>query len=331
MANAQSTTTGSREPEQTRLRLVFMGTPDFSVPCLQALIDAGHDVVAVYSQPPRPAGRGHKERPSPVHRAAETHGIEVRTPKSLKGSKEQDEFRALKADIAIVVAYGLILPQAILDAPRLGCVNVHASLLPRWRGAAPIQRAIVAGDKETGVTIMQMEAGLDTGPMLARATVPITATTTAQELHDRLSELGAELLVKTLPALAAGAITPEPQPDHGVTYAHKLEKHEGRIDWSRPARELDRLIRGFTPWPGAFFMLNGEQVKLLAAELVEDAPGAQPGTVLDDRLTIACGQGALRIRRLQRPGRKPLDADAFLRGVPLKAGTRLCDPAPVDQ
>lgn len=203
MANAQSTTTGSREPEQTRLRLVFMGTPDFSVPCLQALIDAGHDVVAVYSQPPRPAGRGHKERPSPVHRAAETHGIEVRTPKSLKGSKEQDEFRALKADIAIVVAYGLILPQAILDAPRLGCVNVHASLLPRWRGAAPIQRAIVAGDKETGVTIMQMEAGLDTGPMLARATVPITATTTAQELHDRLSELGAELLVKTLPALAA--------------------------------------------------------------------------------------------------------------------------------
>lgn len=301
------------------LRLAFMGTPDFSVPILDALVSAGHEVAAVYCQPPRPAGRGQKEQPSPVQRRAEALGLPVRHPRSLRTAEAQAEFRDLKLDCAVVAAYGLILPQAVLDAPRLGCINVHASLLPRWRGAAPIQRAILAGDAETGVTIMQMEAGLDTGPMLLMDSLPIGPKTTAATLHDALSALGSELIVAALDLLEEGALPPRPQPEEGVTYAAKLTKEEGRLDFARPAAELDRQVRGLTPWPGCWFDApNGERIKVLAAE---PAPGGgAPGTLLADDLQVACGEGALRLLTVQRPGKGPVDGPSFLRGFPVKVG-----------
>ncbi|MHA6265275.1 methionyl-tRNA formyltransferase [Aliiroseovarius sp. CAU 1755] len=294
------------------MRLVFMGSPDFSVPVLEALVDAGHDIAAVYCQPPRPAGRGKKDRPGPVHARAAELGLLVRHPVSLKGADEQAAFAALNADVAVVVAYGLILPQAVLDAPKHGCLNIHASLLPRWRGAAPIHRAIMAGDAETGVCIMQMEAGLDTGPVLLREATPIGAEETTAQLHDRLSAMGARLIVQALDRLPD--LTPVPQPEDGVTYAHKINKAEAQVDWTRPAVEVDRLIRGLSPFPGAKCDMGGEQVKLLASRVV-DGLGA-PGQVLDG-LTIACGEGAVEILRAQRPGKRAMDSADFLRGFDL--------------
>lgn len=304
------------------LRLAFMGTPDFSVSILDALVASGHEVVCVYSQPPRPAGRGQQLQASPVHRRAEALGIPVRTPKSLRKAEEQAEFAALNLDCAIVAAYGLILPQAILDAPRLGCVNVHASLLPRWRGAAPIQRSILAGDAQTGVTIMQMDAGLDTGAMLLKDALPITARMNAADLHDALAAMGARLMVQALPGIADGTLTPVPQPEAGVTYAAKLSKEEGRLDLTRPAVELDRQVRGLTPWPGTWIDLaNGEKLKVLEAMAVEGT--GEPGTLLDAVPTLACGEGALRLIRVQRPGKGPVDGAAFLRGFPNQMGQKI--------
>ncbi|MFC4671204.1 methionyl-tRNA formyltransferase [Seohaeicola nanhaiensis] len=301
------------------MRLIFMGTPDFSVPVLDALIAAGHEVAAVYCQPPRPAGRGKKDRPSPVQARAEALGLAVRHPVSLRTPEAQAEFAALGAEVAVVVAYGLILPQAVLDAPARGCLNIHASLLPRWRGAAPIQRAIMAGDAETGVCIMQMEAGLDTGPVLLREALAIGADDTAAALHDRLSALGARLIVAALERL--DTLTPEPQPEAGVTYAAKIDKAEARVDWTRPAAEVDRLIRSLSPFPGAWCEIGGERVKLLESRVTE-GQGA-PGTVLDDRLAVACGTGAVRLTRLQRAGKAAQDGETFLRGWPVKAGAQL--------
>ncbi|MCE8525095.1 methionyl-tRNA formyltransferase [Ruegeria pomeroyi] len=301
------------------MRVVFMGTPDFSVPVLEALVGAGHEIAAVYCQPPRPAGRGKKDRPTPVHARALDLGLEVRHPISLKGAEAQADFAALGADVAVVVAYGLILPQAVLDAPRQGCLNIHASLLPRWRGAAPIHRAIMAGDDQTGICIMQMEAGLDTGPVLLRATTPIGAEETTGALHDRLSAMGADLIVEALAHLPE--LTAEPQSDDGVTYAAKIDKAEARVDWTRPAVEIDRQIRGLSPFPGAWTEIAGERVKLLASRLAE-GQGA-PGAVLDDALTVACGTGAVSLTRLQRAGKGAQDADIFLRGWPVPKGTRL--------
>lgn len=301
------------------MRVIFMGTPDFSVPVLDALVLAGHEIAAVYCQPPRPAGRGKKDRPSPVQQRAEALGLLVRHPVSLKTAEAQAEFAALDADVAVVVAYGLILPQAVLDAPKSGCLNIHASLLPRWRGAAPIHRAIMAGDVETGVCIMQMEAGLDTGPVLLRAATPIRTTETTIELHDRLSALGAELIVDALRQLPD--LKPEPQPEEGVTYASKIDKAEARIDWSRPAREVDRQIRGLSPFPGAWFDLDGTRVKVLASKLA-DGEGAA-GEVLGDTLRVACGEGAVQLIRLQRAGKAAQDAQTFQRGAQIAAGTVL--------
>jgi methionyl-tRNA formyltransferase len=310
-------------PAVPPLRVAFMGTPDFALPTLRALAEAGHCIAAVYSQPPRPAGRGQKERPSPVQAYAESRGWEVRAPKTLKSPETQAAFVALELDVAVVVAYGLLLPQAFLDAPRLGCVNVHASLLPRWRGAAPIQRAILAGDAETGVTIMQMNAGLDTGPMLLQRPVPIDRLN-AQELHDRLAGLGASMINEAL-GLAAGKLAARPQPADGITYADKIGKAEGRLDWRDSAAALERRVRAFTPWPGAYFEVKSERgcerVKVLA---VEPCAGAgAPGTLLDDRGTVACGEGALKLLTVQRAGRAPMDIAAFLRGFVLPAGTIL--------
>ncbi|SIT19914.1 methionyl-tRNA formyltransferase [Insolitispirillum peregrinum] len=306
------------------MRVVFMGTPDFAACALDAVVSAGHQVVAVYSQPPRPAGRGQKERPSPVQARAEALGLEVRTPTSLRTVEAQQDFAALQADIAVVAAYGLILPQAILDAPRLGCINIHGSLLPRWRGAAPIQRAIMAGDAESGITIMQMEAGLDTGPMLTRESLPITPTTTAASLHDQLAEMGARMVVEALDGLAAGRLTATPQPAEGVTYAAKIDKAEAHIDWSRPASDVARHINGLSPFPGAWCEVNGERVKILLAEQVAGHSTAAAGTLVDERLLIACGDGgAVRLLRLQRSGKAPLEAEALLRGWSLPAGTVL--------
>ncbi|MEC7765076.1 MAG: methionyl-tRNA formyltransferase [Pseudomonadota bacterium] len=291
------------------MRIVFMGSPDFSVPVLDALVAAGHEIVCVYCQPPRPAGRGKKDRPTPVQARAEALGLPVRHPKSLKGAEEQAEFAALGADIAVVVAYGLILPQAVLDAPAKGCLNIHASLLPRWRGAAPIHRAIMAGDAETGVCIMQMDAGLDTGPVLMRRAVEIGDEETTGELHDRLSALGAETIVEALAAL--DGLTPEVQPEDGVTYAEKIDKAEARVDWTRPASDIDRLIRGLSPFPGAWCEMDGVRVKLLGARLV--AGDGAPGDVIGP-LTVACGEGAVEITRAQKPGGRGMDAGEFLRG-----------------
>ena len=301
------------------MRIIFMGTPDFSVPVLEALVDAGHDVVAVYSQPPRPAGRGKKDRPSPVQSKAEALGLTVRYPVSVRTDEALAEFQALNADIAVVVAYGLILPQSILDAPVKGCLNIHASLLPLWRGAAPIHRAIMAGDEETGVCIMQMEAGLDTGPVLSRHTVSIGESETTQQLHDRLSDIGATAIVDALAQL--DQLDAQPQPDDGVTYAAKIEKSEAVIDWSKPAIEVDRLVRGLSPFPGAWFEMNGTRVKVLGSTLVEQSGTA--GCVLDDELTVACGEGAIRLTKLQRAGKSAQDAEQFLNGWPLPAGTQL--------
>lgn len=300
------------------MRIAFMGTPDFSVPAFDALREAGHEIACVYTQPPRPAGRGQKERKSPVQLAAEAAGIEVRTPASLKDADAQAAFAALDLEAAVVVAYGLILPAPILDAPRRGCINIHASLLPRWRGAAPIQRALLAGDGETGVTIMQMDEGLDTGPELLRELVEITEGMNAGDLHDALAELGGRLIVDALAGLEDGSVKPSSQIEDGVTYAHKLERGEERIDWSRDAAEVARHVRGFAPWPGAWFEYSGDRIKVLAAE-VANGSGA-PGEVLDDGLTVACGTGALRLLRVQRAGRAAMDAEPYLRGQAVPKG-----------
>ncbi len=303
------------------MRLAFLGSPDFSVPTLAALIAAGHEIACVYSQPPRPSGRGQALRETPVHAFAEAHGLPVRTPRSLKRADVQAEFAALGLDCAIVVAYGLILPKPVLDAPRLGCLNLHASLLPRWRGAAPIQRAIMAGDRVTGVQVMHMEEGLDTGPIYASAETPIEADDTAGSLHDRLAALGAPLMVETLARIEAGDARANPQSAEGITYAAKLSPSETRIDWTRPAREVDCRIRGLAPFPGAWFERDGVRVKALMSRLGRGA-GA-PGEALDDKLLIACGEGAVRLMSVQRAGRAAMEAGDYLRGAPLPAGTRL--------
>ena len=301
------------------MRVIFMGTPEFSVPVLDALVEAGHEIAAVYSQPPRPAGRGKKDRPSPVQARAEVLGLDVRYPVSLKTAEALADFDALEADVAVVVAYGLILPQAILDAPARGCLNIHASLLPRWRGAAPIHRAIMAGDAETGVCIMQMEAGLDTGPVVLREAIAIGGEETTAHLHDRLSALGATLIVQALDAL--DQLTPEPQPETGVTYAAKIDKAEARIDWTRPAAEVDRQIRGLSPFPGAWFEHAGQRIKALGSTLVTGAGAA--GEVLDADLHVACGEGAVALTRLQRAGKGAQDVDVFQRGAQVAKGTIL--------
>ncbi|MDB5695629.1 MAG: methionyl-tRNA formyltransferase [Sphingomonas bacterium] len=303
------------------MRIIFMGTPAFAVPTLDALVAAGHDVVAAYTQPPRPGGRRGRELvPSPVQRRAEELGIPVRSPVRLRGAEEQAAFAALDADVAVVAAYGLILPQAVLDAPERGCLNVHGSLLPRWRGAAPVQRAILAGDDETGVCIMRMEAGLDTGPVLLDGRVAI-GRKTAGELTDELARLGAALMTETLATLdARGAL---PQPAEGITYAAKIDKAEARIDWSRPAVEVERLVRAMNPAPGAWFEVAGERVKVLAATVLPFSfPGGE-GFSVDDRLTIACGDGAIRPTLVQRAGRGVTTAEELLRGFPVPTGTRL--------
>jgi len=301
------------------MRVIFMGTPDFAVPTLVALVEAGHEVVCAYTQPPRPGGRRGKElTPSPVQREAEGRGIPVRFPVSLKGAEEQAAFAALAADVAVVAAYGLILPQAVLGAPGFGCLNVHGSLLPRWRGAAPVQRAILAGDAETGVGIMRMERGLDTGPVLLEGRTPVDGKT-AGELTDELAAMGARLMVRVLADLTAFAEVA--QPEAGVTYAHKIDKAEARIDWTRSAVDVERQVRAFNPAPGAFFELGGERCKVLAAEVVAGLGAA--GTVLDERLTVACGDGAVRLVRLQRAGRPAMDAADLLRGWSIPVGTVL--------
>ena len=303
------------------MRLAFMSTPEFSVPVLDALHEAGHDIAAVYTQPPRPAGRGMALKPSPVQARAKALSLFVRHPVSLKGQDEKDAFAALALDVAVVVAYGLILPRAILAAPREGCLNLHASLLPRWRGAAPIQRAIMAGDAKTGVCVMRMEAGLDTGPVCLSESVAIAQDDTAATLHDRLSALSAALILPALTQLETGDLSCEPQPDAGVTYADKIDKGEARVDWARPARVIDRQIRGLAPFPGAWTVLGGQRIKLLGCEPADGA-GA-PGTVLDDTLRIACGEDAIRLLRLQPAGRGAMTAEDFLRGRAVAPGTRL--------
>ena len=316
------------------MRIAFMGSPDFAVPALEALHHAGHAIAAVYCQPPRPAGRGQSVRLCPVHAAAERLGLPVRTPARLrKDLAAQAAFAALGLDAAVVAAYGLILPQAMLDAPRLGCFNIHASLLPRWRGAAPIQAALLAGDSETGITIMQMDAGLDTGAMLLRGTIPIGAHTTATDLHDGLAAMGAALMLRVLAERPAATA----QPAEGITYAEKLTRDDGRIDWTRDAAYLDRQVRALNPWPGTFTEYDGTILKILAATPEPHAPEPHapdstapdsigPGTLLDDALLVRAGRDALRITKLQAPGRAPLDADAFLRGRKMPAGTRLGGP-----
>ncbi len=304
------------------LRLVFMGTPDFAVPTLRALVAAGHDIAAVYTRAAKPAGRrGLELQPSPIEREARQLGLPALTPKTLKDEAAQATFRAHKADAAVVVAYGLILPRPILEAPRLGCFNVHASLLPRWRGAAPINRAIMAGDTESGVTIMRMDEGLDTGAMVLAKRTPIAPDMTAGDLHDALAPLGAALMARVLAELERGALALTPQPDEGVTYAAKIGKEETRIDWTRPWRQVHDHIRGLSPFPGAWFELDGTRVKALRSTKGEG--NGAPGAVLDDSLTIACGSGAVRLTEVQRASKQPMSAEAFLRGTPVKAGNRI--------
>ncbi|MBT3650040.1 MAG: methionyl-tRNA formyltransferase [Rhodobacteraceae bacterium] len=304
------------------MRLIFMGSPAFSVPVLEAMVAAGHEIVAVYTQPPRPAGRGKKQRPCPVHARALALTLDVRHPASLKEAEEQAAFSELRADAAVVVAYGLLLPQELLDAPAHGCLNIHASLLPRWRGAAPIHRAIMAGDRETGICIMQMEAGLDTGPVLYQETISIAPDETTAALHERLSDLGARSIVQSLKDLSQ--LQARPQSSVGICYAQKIDKSEAQIDWSLPAEILDRQIRGLSPFPGAWAMLRGERVKFLGSALIScEQPLASAGTVLDDDLGIACGSGALRITRLQRAGKSAQSSAEFLRGTPVIAGEQL--------
>jgi methionyl-tRNA formyltransferase len=308
------------------LKIVFIGTPDFSVPALEAIHAAGHEVLAVYAQPPRPAGRGLAERPSPVHAKAAALGIPVRTPRSLRDAEQQTLFADLKADAAVVIAYGLILPAPILAAPRLGCFNVHASALPRWRGAAPIQRAIMAGDTETAVMVMRMEEGLDTGPVGLTKRVPIDRDMTAGELHDILARRGADLIVAALAELEGGTFKAVPQPTEGVTYAAKIDKKETEIDFARPAAEIHNHIRGLSPFPGAWFEAappggRPERIKVLRTTLGEGS--GEPGEVLDDTLTIACGEGAVRLLEVQRAGKRAMTAEEFLRGFTMPRGTRL--------
>ncbi len=297
------------------LRVAFMGSPEFAVPALDAVVTAGHEVVAVYAQPPRPAGRGKKDRPTPVHARAGALGLPVRTPVKLRDAEAQAAFAALDLDVAVVAAYGLILPRPILDAPRFGCLNIHPSLLPRWRGAAPIQRAVMAGDDETGVCIMQMEEGLDTGPVLSRETMPIDSRDTYMDMHDRLATRGAALLVEALAGLET--LMPQPQGEDGVVYAAKIDKAEARIAWTRPAAELDAHVRGLSPSPGAWCEMRGERVKVLLAEPI--AANAAPGTVIEPG-TVACGSGALRLLRVQRAGKPAMDITDFLRGFPMESG-----------
>ena len=306
------------------MRILFMGTPDFAVPTLTEIVSRGHEVVAVYTRAPAPAGRrGLDLLPSPVHATAEKFGLPVFTPKTLRGEEAAETIRALEADVAVVVAYGMILPQAILDAPRLGCLNLHGSLLPRWRGAAPIQRAIMAGDTETGLAVMRMEAGLDTGPVGLLERVAIGPNMTAGELHDQMMVLGADLMARALAALERGGLHFTPQPEAGVVYAHKLDKGETRIDWSRPAQEVHDHIRGLSPFPGAWFPLGPEETRVKVLRSTLAAGGGIPGTALDDHLTIACGDGAVRLVQLQKAGKQAGTADAFLNGNPVPAGTRL--------
>jgi len=303
------------------LRLVFMGTAEFAVPSLMALAAGPHELVAVYSQPARPAGRGLAARPSPVARTAERLGLPVRCPEILRDPKTQAAFAALNADLAVVAAYGLLLPRPILDAPRLGCINLHASLLPRWRGAAPIQRALLAGDRETGITIIQLEPALDSGPILAMERIPIAPDSTAASLHDNLAGLAADMVLPVIDALASGEARPRSQPAEGVTHAGKLDKAEGRLDWRQPAVALERQLRALNPWPGCWTTLRGQRLRVLAGEVTEGH--GLPGEVLDERLTIACGESALRLTRLQRAGGRPLAREEFLRGFELPPGSRL--------
>ena len=312
--------------------LVFMGTPAFAATILEALIEAGHHIRAVYTQPPRPAGRGHRPQPSPVQLLAVQHRIPVRCPVSLRAQEAQATFSAFDADATVVAAYGLILPHAILAAPRLGCLNVHASLLPRWRGAAPIQHALLAGDSETGITIMQMEEGLDTGPILLQRAVPIAPGETAAELSETLAALGARLIVDALDGVARGTLVARPQPQEGVTYARKIGREDGRLDWRFPAAVLGRRVRALDPWPGAFFegpriRDGGERIRVLAAVALPGSAPSAPGTVLDEQLSISCGEGVLRPLRVQRAGRAAVEVSAFLRGHPIPAGTVLPCPA----
>ncbi|MCE9521522.1 MAG: methionyl-tRNA formyltransferase [Alphaproteobacteria bacterium] len=302
------------------MRLAFLGTPQFAVPTLNALVAVGHDIAAVYSQPPRPQGRGHKLQPSPVHLAAQGHGIAVHVPASLKGAEEQAAFRALKLDAAVVVAYGLILPKAVLEAPRLGCFNLHASLLPRWRGAAPIHRAIMAGDAETGVMVMRMEEGLDTGPVLSTFRTAIDEATTTGALQDLLAHAGARLMAETLGKLVRGAVHEDAQSGEGVTYARKITVEEARVDWSKPAPVVLRQIHGLNPAPGAWTMHGEQRLKILRVTVA--GGGGVAGTVVGAPLVVACGDGALRIEELQRAGRGAQDADEFVRGFALPPGTR---------
>ena len=306
------------------MRLVFMGSPYFAVPSLKALA-SDHDIVAVYTQPPRAAGRGHKDRLTAVHRLAESFGLSVFTPKSLRCPEVQEKFASHAADAVVVAAYGLILPQNILDAPRLGCINVHASLLPRWRGAAPVQRAIIAGDKETGITIMHMDAGLDAGAIYEQRSIPINDSTTAGSLHDALAGLGAELVFDALAKLEAGLVWPTPQPLAGITYADKIDKSEAEVDFSRPAQIVLRQIHGLSPFPGAFSLLDGQRLKFLLVEAIETGPisRAAPGTILDEAFTVACSSGAIRPIQLQRSGKGATDISSFLRGFELRPGSRL--------
>jgi methionyl-tRNA formyltransferase len=310
------------------MKIAFLGTSEFAVPALEALVEAGHEVTCVYTRAPRPAGRGQQERKTPVHQTADALGLPVRTPGTLKSEEEAAAFKALDLDAAVVVSYGHILPRRFLDAPVLGCINIHGSLLPRWRGAAPIHRALLAGDAETGVTTMRMDEGLDTGPMLLAERTPISAADTAESVHDRLAEMGATLIVSTLDGLVRKTIDPTPQPLEGVTYAHKLGKAEGVLDWRRPAAELERKVRAFHPWPGTSFELNGERIKLLEAGLA--LAGGAPGTVTiarDGFPVVTCGVGGLRLLKLQRPGKAAQSADAFLRGFALPTGTILPLPS----
>jgi methionyl-tRNA formyltransferase len=307
------------------MRLAFLGTPEFSVAVLAALAAAGHEIVCAYSQPPAPRGRGQTLKPSAVHAYAEAHGIAVRTPASMRDPAEIEAFAALGADAAVVVAFGQILPAAVLDAPRLGSFNLHASLLPRWRGAAPIQRAVMAGDEMTGVEVMRMTEGLDEGPVLATATVRIGPLDTTGSVHDRLAAAAADLIVRTLPDIADGRAVATPQAAEGVTYAKKIRPKEARLDWSKPGRELDRKIRGLSPFPGAWFLLPTEKGEVRVKALLstfEEAAGV-PGTLLDDQLLVACGEGAVRLLKVQREGKAAQDAEVFLRGQPVAAGTRL--------
>jgi methionyl-tRNA formyltransferase len=314
------------------MKIAFLGTSAFAVPALRALAEAGHDIACIYTRAPQPAGRGQQERKTPVHQLADELCLTVRTPRTLKTEQEAEAFKALDLDAAVVVSYGHILPRSFLDSPVLGCINIHGSLLPRWRGAAPIHRAILAGDAETGVTIMRMDEGLDTGPMLLAESTPISAADTAESVHDRLADLGARLIVSTLDGLLRRSIEPVDQPAEGVTYAHKLGKEEGVLDWRRPAAELERKVRAFHPWPGTFFEApkagGVERIKVLAAALT--LAGGPPGSVTiarDGFPVVACGVGGLKLLKLQRPGKSAQSADAFLRGFALEAGTVLTPPA----